>query len=250
MFSLHAGLLRCLCALLAAALIGGCEKEAEEAPEPPAPPEEDYAVTVDELVEDATRQLTVLEVIPPGIPLQFILTPQGRAQVVNDLRRWVEETRKKPNGKQAIEELSDDLDARLQPARHALNGALVLLLCDLLEVVEPENPKIERYREWAHIYNDRPVVIIKGWMKMAPEDAEEPAASPFEEPEDLERMYAFCEVYLPGSGELHPVQVTEGEQFYGLEFMEIIGQNRGMRLRYLATGDTFEVYGPQRRPGT
>lgn len=220
--------------LAAAALtvcLAGCEeadfsiKKTEEAPPAPPPP------TPDELVAEAVGSLQVLNVIPPGIPLQYVLTKNGREEVVNYVREWKENAHQLDDGAAAVRKLWRELDDRLQPARHNQNAALVLLLCDLIEVLDPENPKVPRYREWARVYNNRPVVVIKGWFE--------------KKDEEIEQTFVFCDVYLPEQREMHPVEVTEGEEFYGVKFEEIIGKNRGMRLRYLATGDVYEVYGPR-----
>lgn len=175
--------------------------------------------------------LQVIHMIPKGIPLQLVLPDEGRAQVLQTVRTWKDLMATQPNGEEAIAKLTTQLDEQLRAARDAQNAGQALLLCDILETLGSSSTRIALSREWARAYNDRPVVVIKGWFQQTDTPNEE--------------IYAFCEVFLPATGELHPVQVREGDEFFGLKFVQIIGKNRGMRLRYLPTNDVFEVYGPR-----
>jgi len=197
---------------------------------PKTPPPPETPPTPDEMVEEALRSLQILNVIPPDVPLQLLLAPEGRDQLLAYVRQWKTQADATEGGTPAVKELTTDLEARMKQARQDQNAALMLVLCDLVEELGSKKGIIGRYREWARIHNNRPVVKLKGWFE-------------FEE-EGAEQVYAFCEVYLPDTEEVRRVVVEEGEEFLGLQFLEIIGKRRGMRLRYLATKDTFEVHGP------
>ncbi len=201
-------------------------RQEETPPQPPPPPP-----SAEELANQAMQQLQILNVIPKNLPLQMVLSDDARHRVVEDLKSWQERMGREVNGAAAVERLMATLEDRLRAARDDQNPGLTLLLCDLLEALGYASTRIDISREWARVYNNRPVVVIKGWFQQ------------LDTPE--EEIYAFCEVYLPETGEVHTVQVREGDEFDGLLFVQIIGKNRGMRLRYLATNDTFEVYGPR-----
>jgi len=52
---------------------------------------------------------------------------------------------------------------------------------------------------------------------------------------------AILDFYLPLTGETHRERVSEGEEFYGLTLVQIIGNNQGVQLEYEETGQTFDV---------
>ncbi len=221
--------------IVAVLLLTACEDVAfwQEEPEEPDPtpiPEP----SPEEMVQDALQQLFILDLIPPNTPLQMLLTPEGRRQLLQNVASWRAQAATTESGRDAIEKLRLNLDSRMREARDDQNAALVLLICDILDVLGDERGIIDRYREWAEIHNNRPVVTIRGWFQQ--QDIE------------LEEIYAFVQIYTPETGEIHSEQVREGDIVHGLEFVEIIGRNRGMRIEYLATGDRFDVYGPRRRP--
>lgn len=218
------------CGVVLLLLLTGCGEDfkvqpAQQAPPPPPPP------SAEELANQGMQRLQILSVIPKNLPLQMVLTDEARQKLIQDLLAWKSSVSKEKNGAEAVSRLMAQLEDRLRAARDDQNPALTLLLCDLLEALGSTTTRIDVSREWAKVYNNRPVVVIKGWFQQMDTPNEE--------------IYAFCEVFLPETGEVHTVQVREGDEFYGMLFVQIIGKNRGMRIRYLATNDTFEVYGPR-----
>ena len=220
-------------ALAVVIILVGCGEDfritpkSEETQQPPPPP----PPSADELATQAMQQLSILNVIPKNVPLQMVLSDDARRRVIQGALDWKSAMGREQNGAEAVTKLMGMLEDRLRAARDDQNPGLTLLLCDLLESLGSTTTRIEVSRQWAQVYNNRPVVVIKGWFQQMDTPNEE--------------IYAFCEVFLPETGEMHTVQVREGDEFYGLLFVQIIGRNRGMRLRYLATNDTFEVYGPR-----
>lgn len=203
------------------------EVPAEEVPPPPTP---------DEMVAEALDRLRVLEVIPKDVPLQFLISEQGRGQLLGYIRDWKQQTLATEGGQEAVDRLMADLDRQLEAARREQNAAVVLLVADMLEELGSQKGIIGRYREWARVHNNRPVVVIKGWYEEGEEDA--PAS-------ELTTL-AIVDVYIPETGEKKHMMLEEGEEFEDLQFLEIIGRKRGIRLRYLPTGDKFDVM--QARP--
>ena len=49
------------------------------------------------------------------------------------------------------------------------------------------------------------------------------------------------EFYLPKERKTEKRQVRVGEEFFGLQLTEIIGNNQGVRFEYLDTGQSFDV---------
>ena len=211
-------------------------------PAPPAPP------SADQMISEAVQSLRALDIIPPGVPIQFWWSDEDRARVNEALRAWKQRTESTPNGKEAIRKLTRDLDARLTPAREAQNPAVVLLLCDFIDILDPGNGRAQRHREWATLYNNMPRIEIVGWMGSHPDDEDKPSEKDPLEREVEDVTVAFCHVSIPETRKIESIQVREGDEFNGYEFLEIIGRNRGMRLRYLPTGDKIDVYGPRPKP--
>jgi hypothetical protein len=114
--------------------------------------------------------------------------------------------------------------------RDTPNAPLVLFLCELLETLDPDNTRLDRFRMWATVQENRPIVLVRGWYE--PLDV------------DLPIVYVFVKVYLPESNSVVSKRIREGEEFLGLKFLKILGKKKGIRLEYKATGDVFEVYGP------
>lgn len=233
-------LISALLALALAASTAGCERDTDKSStEPPDQPPSPPAPSADVLAAAAMDSLRILDIIPKDYPLQLFLTERGRQEVVGFVQQWKAQTLATENGEAAVRKLTNDLIERLQPARHSQNGPLILMLCDLIEVLEPDNPRIQRYRDWAIVHNNRPVITLKGWFQ---ETIEPPGNEERLVPLPPEQVtLAFIDVYLPETGETHSLRVREGEEFFDVRFISIIGNMRGMELRYLPTGDRFQV---------
>lgn len=234
---LSLGTALCLGVLAAGMLLAlpGCDqmfKEEEEVTEEQVPP----PPTPDEMVAEALDRLRVLDVIPKDVPLQFLISDQGRDQLLGYIRDWKQKTLATEGGQEAVDRLMADLEQQLETARREQNAAVVLLVADMLEELGSEKGIIGRYREWAKVHNNRPVVVIKGWYEEGEEGA--PASELL--------TLAIVDVYIPETGEKKHMMIEEGEEFANLKFLEIIGRKRGIRLRYLPTGDKFDVM--QARP--
>lgn len=224
---------RLLCVVflgVVAAVASGCQQEEPEVPQDRQYPE--MAPNPDEMVADAVRQLRVLQVIPPGVPLEFLMWPQYREQLLQFVRDWKRDTLSKPEGGQAVAKLKDELEARMRSAREQGNAAVVLLTVDLLRELGSEKAILDGFEQWAQAENNKPVVEVRG-MREEPIPNTNPPQK---------RTIVSIEVRDPVSGAHERVRVEEGEEFYGLRLEEILGNYAGVRLRYLATGETFDVY--------
>jgi hypothetical protein len=219
------------CLLVAAT---GCDLEMNKdiaPPPPPGLPPPDYPEP-EEIVKEVNEGLKPLDDIAS---FEIGITPEVREQLMTALKEAESRHGRTEWGQKGLVFVANELEDRLEAARENMHTDLVLLLCDLIEVLEPDNTKLPRFREWAKIQLERPVVKILGWFE-------------FEKPSyGDEEIYVLMEVYIPASGKVERPKVQEGEQFLGLKFHRIVGKKRGVVLEYLATGDRFAVYGPGRR---
>jgi len=103
---------------------------------------------------------------------------------------------------------------------------VVFMACDLLEVLEPESTMLSRYRQLAKDQLNRPEVKITGSTTM-----------------DGETTW-FFQVTLPETGTMESVRARKGDEFYGLRFVNVLGNNRAVELEYLKLNERFIVPGP------
>ncbi len=215
-----------VCVLIGSLLIcTGCDEG--KLPPPPSPPGKG-PTTEKAIAAEIEKGLQPLYQFVPALTRQTPVPPAFGKPLKQHLKEETEKYRGTPEGKEALRQVVRHLEDVLKVARSAQNGLAVLLICDLITIVEPNNSRVPRYKEWATIEKNRPVVMLRGWY----EDREK----------DPPVIYAFIEVYLPETGEVEHLRVREGDEFLGLKFKKIVGKRRGMLLEYLKTGDQFEVY--------
>jgi hypothetical protein len=225
---LLAALLISLCALP----LTGCGNGEEET-EPDESAEQQLPPTTDELVREAVQRLQILNVIPRGVPLQFLISDEGRGRLLQYVREWKNQSLQTPEGEEAVDQLVTDLEQRIQVAKEAENAGVVLMLADILDVLGTKRGIVDMYRQWAEVMNNRPVVDLRAFYAERDESVDPPRRI----------VEAVVDVYVPETNEWHRGErIREGEEFFGLEFESVIGDMRGMELRYLATNDTYEVY--------
>ncbi|MBN2309502.1 MAG: hypothetical protein JXR94_11055 [Candidatus Hydrogenedentes bacterium] len=198
-------------------------------PPPPEPPELTPR-DPEAIAEEILTGLAPLNVYIRGLPAEIPINEPLRGQLMDHVRQAKARWEQSENGRLALRTVRRDLEDRLKPMQAEGRAHAVLMLCDLIEILDPGNSRPARYRTWAETHKNRPFVVIRGWY--------EPLDAPYEV------IYAFCEVYLPETGQVKNVAVRQGEEFFGLIFREILGDKSGMLLEYEATGTTFEVYGP------
>ncbi len=159
---------------------------------------------------------------------------QVPADYANGLKaRLADLTKKYKNeeaGKREIRDAINRFEELLKVSRDASNIPMTLLLCDLVEQLDPASKHVDRFRLWATTLQKRPIVVVRGWYQ------------PLDTPETI--IYVFLKVYIPETQQVKSVRVREGEEFDGLKFLKILGKKSGIRLQYVATGDVFDVYGP------
>lgn len=212
--------------LIAVVLLAGtgCDEDTLPAP-PPSDRMPDTEVAITAEIEKGMKPL--YDFVPAltrqtPVPPDFSLTLRQHLTDANEKYHGTQE------GKEALRNVVRHLEDVLKVAREAQNGLAVLLICDLIRIVEPNNSRVVRYEEWATIEKNRPVVMLRGWY--------------VDENFDPPIINAFIEVFLPETGEVEHLRVREGEDFLGLKFRTILGKRRGMLLEYMKTGDLFEVY--------
>ena len=130
------------------------------------------------------------------------------------------------NANAAIAQVTTDIEELLKKANEKELWGTVVSGCDALGAVDPTNPKIARFKDRALLQLNRPKVRITGSTKI---------------PSQSDKTVFFLDVFLPEKNKTESVKQSVGDEFLGLRFVEVIGNDQGIKLEYKATGDIFSV---------
>jgi len=98
----------------------------------------------------------------------------------------------------------------------------VVVLCDVHEVFKPGSTRFARVRETAEIELRKPKITVSGIH------------------EKDGQVTAILKFYLPLSGETYSERPRIGEVFHGMKFVDVVGNNRGVEMEYLETGELIK----------
>jgi hypothetical protein len=196
-------------AILSLVILGACKKEPEPPPAPPPPPPPSA---------EALESRVMEKVNPLVNPF-----PGGGQELRETLSREVASLKTELNGSSAQNRITNAFIDKLKAAHEGEQWDLVLNLCGAIDVLDPSNTRTQRMRQRALDEKNRPVIKMTGVMEV----------------DSVPNV--FLEIYLPESGQTEHEQVREGEEFHGLILERIIGNNQGVRLKYLKTDTTFDV---------
>jgi hypothetical protein len=135
-------------------------------------------------------------------------------------------TEDNPNGPKALLAVANRIEDTMSEARGQKNWHKTLYGTRLLEAVTPDNPKITRYRTQAQVEINRPQITITGFVGI-----------------DDETTISMT-VFMPSTKKTEKAWVRIGEEFADstMQLIDVIGDNRGVEVLYLANGETYEVY--------
>ncbi|HOE65978.1 MAG TPA: hypothetical protein PLO62_05590 [Candidatus Hydrogenedentes bacterium] len=178
---------------------------------PPPPP------TAPEIAQQIRSQVDPLVAQAPS--------PAARTQLLNVLQAAKATHSVTDNGKQALSTIKSELEDRVKQSFEDKRWAVCMVLCDAVDVMDPGNQRVARYKERATIEFNKPQVKLQGFVT----------------DEETKAVYAYLEIFLPETNKTERKQVQENEEFLGLRFVEIIGDLRGIKLEYKKTGEIFDV---------
>lgn len=205
--------------LVLAALIGamcGCEKKPVE---PPAPPPR--IPSESEITAEFT---SAYQPLVDAFNLGQAELPAGTGEpIANALRAVKSKHAMSQNGPAAIQKVTSAIEDLVTNANDRQLWGVVVAACDALQSMNPESSKIDRYRERALLQLNRPKVTISGSSSVR------------------DKTVFFMDVYLPETKKTESRQQSVGDEFLGLHFVEVIGDNQGVKFEYKATGDVFTV---------
>jgi len=197
-------------AVLGLVVLSACKERAPEPPPPPPPPPPPTAEALES---------RVMSKVDPLIN-SF---PNGGKELRETLSKEVASLKTELNGGSAQNRITNTFIDMLKAAHEGEDWDRVLNLCEGIDVLDPGNTRTQRMRQRAIDEKSRPSVKMTGVMEV----------------DDVPNV--FLEIYIPTTGETVHEQVREGEEFHGLILERIIGNNQGVRLKYLKTDTTFDV---------
>jgi hypothetical protein len=203
-----------LASLLIAVLLVmvACEKPPPPPPpEPPPPP----PPSAEQLRGQARTNLA--NILNPTAPLPTDQTQQR----INDLKSQL---RPEVNGERALQLITRDVVDKLKEVRDNEMWDGVLVLCDALEMLDPTDVRLTRYREQARSEKNKPRVSVKGFFT----------------DEQSGEINVFVDVVL-ADGKTESKTVREGEEFNDMKLVRIVGNQRGVDLLYMPTGQEIRV---------
>ena len=202
--------------VMAVGLLSACSEKmpepppVEAAPPPPPPP------SAEQLRDDAMKTLAGVLIIGSAIPSEVAKAQVN--EVMNKLRNEV-------NGAGALAMVTNQVRDAMREARDTSMWSSVIVLCDVLEVLEPTDSRIDRYREQAQAEMNKPKLDLRVF-----------SINP-----DTKKVIAAFEVTYTATNETKTIRIQEGEEFENYKFLEVIGDLKGVRLRYIPTSEVVEI---------
>lgn len=212
---------RLLYMLLAMIFIIGCaakeeEPEEEDAPPPPPPP------TPEEIAAKISNDLKLDGPIPgPDVRIEA-----GEAQRLLQIAQQQNvQLSATEDGKRSLQIVSQKVDARIRACFTNEAWSHVFAYTELHLVFQPDSVKFlaERNRSIAEL--KKPQVTVKMILN-------DPTSR---------RQIAHLEMFLPLENKTVNETMKIGDQLYGLKFVDVVGNNKGVLFEYAETDDTFEV---------
>lgn len=199
--------------------VTGCgEREPEVSDEPPPPPPPTPQQIADKIMTD----LQLNDPLPaPGATM----SKQASSNFLSTVKSAKTRNSASQDGKQALQIVSQKLDSRLRALEDNQLWEHVLTFCDAHLVLNPDSRKFDRTREKAVAELKKPRVTIGGFFHDG----------------KTGQTVVFVDFYLPTDKESHQEKVRVGEEFYGLRLVAIIGNNQGVTMEYLETGQAFDI---------
>ncbi len=206
-----------LIAVLAMAFVAaGCGEKPPPEPEAPPPP------TPEEIAAGIVGELQLNGPLPaPGSRY-----PRGASQqFIATIRTAKSQNSISEDGKRALAIVSQELDRRLRALEKAELWEHVLTYCDAHVVFNPTSKKFDRAHDRAVVELRKPKVTLQGFYFDGKSN----------------QTAVFMDFYIPTTQASYSEKVRVGEEFHGLKLIEIVGDNQGINLEYLETGEAFTV---------
>lgn len=200
----------------------GCSSEpASERPDKPELSDAPPPPTPEELANKEMSGLGLNDPLPrPGARLSALM----RNNILNQYRELDNRLSQTPEGKGALKIIAGKLEQRIQAVRRVELWEYVLTYIDAYKILEPDSTKFNLLHDQALSELRKPKVTVHGL------------------PEFEGRKIAVLDIYVPVKSESHLVRMRIGEEMYGIKLLDIFGDDKGVKIEYLDSGDRAIIY--------
>lgn len=206
-----------LCCLIS---IAGCTQKDKKKPvDPNAPPPPTAQEIAQKIILDAKLDIRI-----PGPEARFPI-PQRNA-MLSKLRNLKTKHSADPVGKEALDHVVSRIDKRIRDSRQAGAWQYVTAFIDAYAIFRPNSKKYGSLKDEALTELRKPRVTVTGL------------------PVIKNRQLIKLSLYIPIEDRSYKEQVEIGDEIHGLKVLDIFGQNRGVVLEYLETGERFNAFMP------
>ena len=209
--------------LLVMLSLSGCEQQAArekpqrpdiEEPLPPSP-------------EEIAQQIITDAQLNAPIPARgSSLPPSVRRTILDLLRRENNRLKGTKDGDRTLAIVQRKVDERVRQYERAELWEHVLTMTDAHQIFKPGSGKFNHTRDKALLELRKPRVTVRGL------------------PEFDGRKVAMLSIYLPMTSQTFFERMGIGEEMHGVRLLSVFGDDRGVRMEYLETGERFVVYLP------
>jgi len=154
------------------------------------------------------------------------LPPAVRQTILDLLRREKNRLKGTEDGDRTLEIVEAKVDERVRQYERAELWEYVITMTDAHLIFNPGSVKFNHTRDKALIELRKPRVTVTGI------------------PNFNGRKVAMLRIYLPLTSQTFSEKMSIGEEMHGIRFLDIFGNDRGVRLEYLETGERFIAYVP------
>jgi hypothetical protein len=212
----------CLCVVAVLVIFSsGCTPSEPAKPAPVVDPNAPPPPTPEQI---SKRVITELGLDQPLPPPGSRLAAAARGNVLDMFRRQQAELSKTPAGTAALTIIQKVLEDRISAYERGEFWEHVVTYTDAFAIFQPASKKYERLQERALRELRRPRVTVKGL------------------PEADGHKMALLNIYIPLTSESFDERLSVGEEIHGIKFLGIFGNDRGVRLEFLETGERYIAY--------
>lgn len=201
----------------------GCDTQPGARPDQPESPEAPPPPTPEEIAQKEISDLGLDQALPRR---GARLSAGMRQNILSQFRSTKNRLSGKPEGEAALEIIKTRLEERIRAAERNELWEHTLTYIDAHGILDPDSKKFSFVRDRALTELRKPRVTVRGL------------------PEFDGQKIAMLSIYLPMTSETHFERMRVGEEMHGIKLLGIFGEDKGVRIEYLETGDREVVYLP------
>lgn len=217
-----AGILGCLFwSALFVTFSGGCGPSEPVTPAPVVDPNAPPPPTPEQI---SKRVITELGLDQPLPPPGSRLLGTTRGTVLGMFTQQQATLSTSPEGQAALKIIQKVLEDRISAYERSEFWEHVVTYVDAYKILQPDSRKYVQLQEKAMRELRRPRVTVKGL------------------PEFEGHKMALLNIYIPLTSESYDERLSVGDEIHGIKFVGVFGNDRGVRLEFLETGERYIAY--------